>query len=183
MRDSLGGTTMLTRTAVMILFGVCVARPGYAQASLDTLPTIRTRLAELMGCYAFSLHETPLRVYGKYYNASWLVRLDTTPRPWPSSRGRVPRVLTPLDQSPQLSQANKTRPNLIGPSWWTDSLVDTLRISFSDGLSGTGLTFVIPRSTPVDALTGFIANYRDYGPPFFTDSAFVKAVRKRCAGS
>ena len=174
---------MLSRSVGVILLGSCIARPSLAQASLDTLRTPRSRLAALMGCYAFALHETPLRVYATYHSASWLVRLDTTPEPWGSSRGRVRRVLTRLDESPQVSQANKTRPSLIGPSWWTDSLVDTLHISFSDGLSGAGLTFVVSRSTPPDALTGFIANYWDYRPPDFTDSAFVRATRKHCPGS
>lgn len=140
------------------------------------MPTPRNSLrAELVGCYAFSLRETPLRNYAQYVNASWLVRLDSTPLSGFSISGRVPRVLTRLDASPSSHDDSP-----FGPSWWADSLSDTLRISFSDGLTGAGLVFVVPRSMPVDSFTGFIKNYWDSGPPWGTDSAFVLATRKPC---
>ena len=71
-----------------------------------------------------------------------------------------------------------TRGFHIGTVWSADSLSDSVRLSFSDGLSGAEATLNIP-STPSDTLWGHIEEYWDFTATA-TDRGTIRAVRIDC---
>src|SRR5438445_8732016 len=133
---------------------LAVARASAAQGPLDTVPPARLGLrADLVGCYTLSAGQHPL-ARSEYYHASGLVRLDTTVAPrWAPPEAF--HVLVPLDSS--LALAHQSRRH-VGPSWWADSLTDSVRLSFSNGFGGAFLVFLAPPGARVDTLQGRIAN-------------------------
>jgi len=152
---------------------LAAARASVAQGPLDSVPPARRALRpDLVGCYALSAGQHPLS-QSEYYRASGLVRLDTTVAPkWAPPEAF--RMLVPLDSSPaDLSLRH------LGPSWWADSLTDSVRLSFSDGFSGAFLVFLAPPGVRVDTLHGRIANAWDDGA-VVTDGAPARAVRVPC---
>jgi hypothetical protein len=152
---------------------LAAARASAAQAPFDTVPPARLSLrAELVGCYALSAGHRPL-THPEYYNASGLVRLETS-----LARQSAPpesfRMLVPLDSSLDPTNPGRRHP---GPSWWADSLTDSVRLSFSNGFSGAFLVLLAPAEVRVDTLRGRIANAWDFGPLFVTQPAPARAVR------
>jgi len=168
---------MMIRSRLFIPFValLAAARSSGAQGPLDTVPPARLALRpELVGCYALSAGQHSLS-RSEYYHASGLVRLDTTVAPkWAPPDAF--RMLVPLDSS--LGLADLSRRHL-GPSWWADSLTDSVRLSFSNGFSGAFLVFLAPPGVRVDTLHGRIANAWDDGA-VVTDRASARAVRVPC---
>jgi hypothetical protein len=156
---------------------LAAARASAAQAPFDTVPPARLSLrTELIGCYALSAGQHSLS-QSEYYNASGLVRLDTSVAPqWAPPESF--RMLVPLDSS--LEPTNPSRGHL-GPTWWADSLTDSVRLSFSNGFSGAFLVLLAPAGVRADTLRGRIANAWDFGPPFVTQRASAHGVRVPCS--
>ena len=132
--------------------------------------------AELLGCYALYTEAGKL-LDSSFHNASPLVRLDS------NSTGKVPTALrslarldtagTPLDSLDAHSP--------FGRDWWTDSLSDSVRLSFSDGFSGALVILAAPPGR-ADTLWGRIEEHWDMGPSV-NQRGRVRALRVSCRGA
>ena len=174
MRDSLGGTTdMNPKTLILLLaFG---ARQGSACAAQRSESAhLRNALRhDLVGCYALFTDRSH-RIDASFYNASPLVFLDSTPADRDSAAG-IMRLMLRLDSAGRSMSLGRLRP--LGPSWGVDSTTDTLRLSFSDGFSGAGLSLMATPGSG-DTLRGRIEEDWDFRPP--TDRGRGFAVRIPC---
>ena len=136
---------------------------------------------ELVGCYAlFGDDERPVDSSG-YYNASPRVRLDSLPvsATVRDNRPGIVRVLHRLNAGGR-RQAASSPIEFRSPAWSADSLTDSIRLSFSNGLSGASFILAAP-STAADTLEGRAEEHWDFGPPFETPRGRARAVRVRCA--
>jgi hypothetical protein len=171
--DSAAGLGFLRLVFVLVALGACRSEHGEHVARDALRP-------ELVGYYAL-FGDDGQAVDSAYYNASPLVRLDTsavgvTPH---DDRPGVLRVLHRLDAAGRRLDAFDSR-TAFGPVWSADSLTDSIRISFSDGFSGA--YFVLAASVShLDTLRGHAEEHWDFGPP--TGRGRARAVRVRCASS
>jgi hypothetical protein len=136
--------------------------------------------SEMLGCFALSVVDSGIS--GGYYRATRTVRLDST-----AGRDLVPfhgtfRFLVRYDSLGHAVDALKSRRRWDGvaPAWWADTLDDSVRLDFSDGLSGAEFAFLASPGTALDTLRGWVANNWDFGPPFQTDRRAARAVRVAC---
>lgn len=137
---------------------------------------------DLVGCYALMTAPGHLLDRHNFYNASPMVYLDSTPRPHILSTGRdlgtKERVLVQLDSAGDpIGGVQPT--GILGPSWSTDSLTNTLYVSFSNGFSGAELILQAPLGRG-DTLRGRIIENWDFGPPFSDARGRGMAVRRPC---
>jgi hypothetical protein len=131
---------------------------------------------DLVGCYAL-FTATGKRVDSSFYNASPLVRLDSA-RHRRLASGRVPgtfRFAARLDTTGRSMTIRSE--HSVGPTWWADSLSDSIRLSFSNGFSGAFVTLVAS-GVASDTLRGWIEEHWDFGPPTTHEPAY--AVRVPC---
>ena len=151
---------------------------GPIKLPLAAQGSVRNSLrVDLLGCYAL-FTGAGHRVDSSFYRASPHVRLDSAVYPVfvvPKELG-ARRRLARLDANghhidPSFGQGP------VGPSWWVDSLIDSLRVSFSDGLSGAFVTVAAP-PTHSDTLRGRIEEDWDYREPTSLGPAY--AVRVAC---
>ena len=111
-----------------------------------------------------------------------MVRLDsTTVHSSPGvDVGDFRRVLVRLDSSshPLESVDFLSQPS---QSWWADSLTDSIRLAFFDGLNGSIVILAAPNAS-ADSLSGRIEERWHVGPTI-EDRGSVKAVRRLCQGA
>jgi hypothetical protein len=139
---------------------------------------VRTEVsAGVPGCYA--LYAGHREVDSSFYNATHLVRLDSTVSRSFERQGRrvLFRALRRLDARGHELDNEDTRGSGFF-SWWADSLTDTLRLSFVDGFSGAALALAKDRGT--DTLRGRIEEHWDAGPPFVTNQQPAYAIKIPC---
>jgi hypothetical protein len=139
---------------------------------------VRTQVsAGVPGCYA--LYAGTREVDSSFYNATHLVRLDSTVS-WSFEReGRRIgfRALRRLDATGHELDNEDTRGARLF-SWWADSVTDTLRLSFVNGFSGAVLALAKVPGT--DTLRGRIEEHWDFGPPFVTNQQPAHAIKIPC---
>jgi len=151
---------------------------GSIKLPLAAQGSVRNSLrVDLLGCYAL-FTGAGHRVDSNFYRASPNVRLDSTVYPVFVAHKEfgARRRLARLDANgrhidPSFGQGP------LGPGWWVDSLVDSLRVSFSDGFSGAFVTVAVP-PTHSDTLRGRIEEDWDYREPTSLGPAY--AVRVAC---
>jgi hypothetical protein len=132
---------------------------------------------EIIGCYAlFRDRDRPID--SKYYHGVPRVELDTVriSVALDDSLPGVFRVVRRLDTAGYRRDSVNLRLFHV-PVWWSDSLSDTVRLSFSDGFSGAYLA-LSPRRGSTDTLAGRVENHWDYGGP--TDRRSALAIRFPC---
>jgi hypothetical protein len=71
------------------------------------------------------------------------------------------------------------------PMWAADSLTDTVRVSFSNGFSGSSYAFAVPRASVYGALTGRGSTFTDViavvdGKIPEPDYDPIKVIRHEC---
>jgi hypothetical protein len=130
--------------------------------------------SELLGCYALYTASGKL-LDSTFYRSSPFVRLDSNAM-GASARDTFPGIFRRLIR---LDVSRRPSDPIDAPfSWWADSLSDSVRLSFSDGLSGAQVILAAP--TPVtDTLFGRIEEHWDVGPTV-NQRGPVRAVRLRC---
>lgn len=65
--------------------------------------------------------------------------------------------------------------------WQADSLTDSIRISFSNGFSGSSFVFAMVQHAPFpDTIHGYAREFYDYGPPWSKAMGSTTAVRVPC---
>jgi hypothetical protein len=168
----------LLQAALALAFASCSTT-----RSPEALHLFRSALRkDLIGCYAL-FDARGHFLDSSYYNASPLIRLDSTPA-WGTDHDSQPgiiRGMLRLDSSGR--RLDPVNPAFhLGPAWWVDSLTHTLRISFSNGFSGAALNLVATQGSE-DTLRGHIEEHWDFGPPFATNRGQGFAVRIPCSGS
>ena len=136
-----------------------------------------TLRADIVGCYAL-FTGTGKRVDSAFYRASPLVHLDSTMSPVFRAHREFSarRLLIRLDAEGHPLDVVDPSPHL-GPMWWADSLSDSLRLTFTDGFSGTFLALTVPRAR-LDTLRGRIEEHWDFRPPTKRGPAY--AIRVPC---
>lgn len=139
-------------------------------------PLLRHSLrAEAVGCYAlFNSKRRPIDT--TYYNAAPNVQLDS------SAARSVDSILGEFRQMVALNerwQPNRSTHGLREPTWSADSLSDTVRLSFVNGLSGAEFVLALPQAG-TDTLRGHAWEHWDFGPPYFTNRGRAFAVRVKC---
>ena len=157
-------------------YAMAVALGGFHTPLRAQAPMRNGLRQDLVGCYAL-FTTTGKRVDSTFYNASPLVRLDSTRDQRLASAG-VPgtyRLAARLDSSGRATTAKHE--HSVGPIWWADSLSDSVRLSFSNGFSGAFFTLVAP-NPPSDTLRGWIEEDWDFGPPTRHGPAY--ALRTSC---
>lgn len=128
--------------------------------------------SEVLGCYAL-YDSSGARLQRTYYNSSPVIRLDSaTLRSSKSSAAGPLRYLVRLDTAGRM-----VRKGGEARMWWADSLTDSIRISFSDHLSGAFVVLAVPDGA--DTFTGRIENQWDVGPSI-TDQGRIHARRVPC---
>jgi hypothetical protein len=130
---------------------------------------------ELPGCYA--LYSGDGRsVDGRFYNASPVVRLDTTDvdRRWVQGAAR------PMIRLDSTGRPMETPEWHVRPFWEYDPETDSLELSFNNGFSGAALLLHAPPG-PRDTLRGTIHENWDVGP-ISTTPVSAYAVRVSCPG-
>jgi hypothetical protein len=163
--------------AVLMLGGLECGRTDTAETQWlpgDGIPS------GLVGCYALYRGDGQAIDGHEFYNATHLVRLDTT-SVGKRAEDTIPgtfRLLVPLDSAGKPVESVDPK-NYIGPFWWADSLTDSVRLTFSDGFSGASLVLEA-RKDRIDTLIGIIENHWDVGPPFATDRTAARALRLSC---
>jgi hypothetical protein len=182
-RNPLGGTMTSSSKVFTLLIGLALALTACSTNQLlpEAGPLYRNALrVDLLGCYVLFDGRGHL-LDSSYYNAFSLVLLDSTPT-WGTDQDSQPgivRVMSRVDSSGRRITPGKSGFDR-GPSWWVDSLTDTLRMSFSNGFSGAVLKLAaIPGSR--DTLRGRIEEHWDVGPPFVTNRGKARVVRIPCA--
>ena len=128
--------------------------------------------ADLVGCYTLDPGVGP-----PLYNAASRVRLDST-TVQATDAGANRRVL-PLDFEGR-PWSSPPRPGHLPPTWWADSLSDTVRVSFVDGFSGA--VYVLAAPPRATTLRGRAYNRWDAGPST-TDERRVRAIRRPCSSA
>jgi hypothetical protein len=112
-----------------------------------------------------------------YYNASPIVRLDSTELEGVVDRLKgIWRTVVPLDT---LGQPSRTTRGMFPPTWSADSLTDTVRISFVNGFSGAEFVLSIPLGVR-DTLRGRALEHWDVGPPHLSSRGVAHAIRVAC---
>ena len=154
--------------ALLVLFALPLT-PGVCQRAGSWRLELRR---ELLGCYAL-YDSSGAPITSGYYHASPIVRLDSgIVRPGPHGLESAFRYAIRLDTARQpVTRGGAVR------FWWADSLTDSIRISFSDHMSGAFVTLAAP--THSDTLRGWIENHWDVGPSA-TDHRSIRAVRVPC---
>jgi hypothetical protein len=169
---------------ILVALGIMLASLALAchepRYVTDGEPLVRDLLrSDLLGCYElFSANGKPLD--SSYYNSSPRIQLDsmslgvTARDTWPGiyrSALRLDQQGIPVDQPDSLNQHFR--------SWWADSLSDSIRISFSDGHSGTLLVLSAPDNHG-DTLHGRLGESWDFAPD--TPHGKGKAIHVPCKG-
>ena len=130
---------------------------------------------DLLGCWAL-YDSAGRRAEASLYWAPPFVQLD-------SSLPRNPRHRGPGRQAHKLDSLHRrieTSRSLEGSIWWTDSLVDTVQMVFSNGFSGTRFKLGVPKRRRVpDTLRGRAIEFWDEGPTM-TLAGSASAVRVSC---
>ena len=165
-------TAVSLSTVLLIMFGVS----RWARRPEDPILARRALRSEVLGCYAL-YGDNGRRVDTTYYNASPVVRLDSTVSPHVADRfAGMLRVLVSLDT---LGQPDEPTSGVLPPTWRSDSLTDTIRLSFVNGFSGAEFSFAAPRGS-LDTLRGRAAEHRDFGPST-TNRGAARALRIPCS--
>jgi hypothetical protein len=134
----------------------------------------RTLRADVVGCYA--LYSERGRVDSSLYNATPSVRLDTTWWvPWPGDSGKA--EIRSLRGFTAGGHPISSRPFSWPPHWSADSLTDSLRLWFGDGLSGAVFLLNAARGR-TDTLRGRVYESWDFRSPTARGQAY--AVREAC---
>lgn len=145
----------------------------------------------MLGCYAlFDADGRP--VDSTYYNASEVVRLDTAPEFTDSAYSAAFMIFEARPSKARREGIGMMYP--LGPSqamriplhdgtfaWAIDSDMDSLEMSFSDGLSGVSLNFLLP-DTLTDTMIGTITDHWDT-EPFRGERGLATAIRIACPRS
>lgn len=168
-------------TLVIVLAGGACAP---SQDDLDDVSRVTEPLArwgmrsELVGCYRLLDANGAALDSNAAYNAFAFVELSSAPLndtvKHPGTRGWR-ALLHPGDQ-PIASEHMA-----FGPMWYSDSLTDTLRLSFIDGFSGAVLALDAPPGA-VDSLSGTVEEHWDFGPST-TNRRRATATRAECPRS
>ena len=155
----------------------CSGEIGTADRGAQDPTSRRSRDARLVGCYAL-LDPSGLPASRSLYGAADFVQLDTAVDTL-SRPDRVALRLIGFDSSGARVQ-HRGVGEYGAPVWAADSLSDTVRLSFHNGLSGT--TFVLTPSSPkMDTLRGWADESFDLGPTSERYSP-VHAIRRSCSG-
>jgi hypothetical protein len=161
-----------SRPVLRFLAGTVLLSAASLHAQASTTQ-VATRLA---GCYKlFSGDGSPVGAH--YYNASGVVRLDTTTvEDYPGLRHRA-RVVVRLDS---LGPSRPRSRPIDAPRWDVSSRTDSVYVvyvSFHNGLSGASFQF--GTSLQGDTLVGVAEEHFDFGPRR-VDRGSAYAVRFRC---
>ena len=132
---------------------------------------------DLLGCWAL-YDSAGRRAEASLYWAPPVVQLDSSLPEDPRYRTRQgERQAHKLDS---LHRRIETSRRFGGSVWWTDSLVDTVQMVFSNGFSGTRLKLGVPESRrALDTLHGRAIEFWDEGPTM-TLAGSASAVRVSC---
>jgi hypothetical protein len=123
-------------------------------------PLLRVGLRrDLRGC--FSLFDSAGRtLVGRMLGAPRMVRFDTTVvSRWTGRYTGTWRLVQQLGQEEEF-QLGAIQMGMI-PTWAADSLTDTVRVSFSNGFSGSSYAFEVPRVSTYGALKGRGSSFTD----------------------
>ena|SRR5437764_10000991 len=166
----------LAATLAALLGAGCAHNDGSQGAEQPPRDALRS---DLLGCYRlYTASGNPLSP-DSFRNAAPFVRLDSVSlgvSGRDSVRG-VFRLLVRLDRNgrpmdPDYPSRYHT------PSWWADSLSDSIRLSFSDGFTGTTVILMAP-SPALDTLSGRVEEWGDVGPTII-DRGGARSVRVPC---
>ena len=172
---------MLLATVTLALATLSFARCGRPRVpATDASRTAQqTSWAALVGCWAL-YDSAGHRANETLYWAPFVAHLD-------SSAPVGARALRPGDRPAykldSLGRRDTTRLTSAGrllSTWSTDSGVDTVRIAFNSGYSGTIFFLGVPKTVKSDTLRGRALEFWDFGPPFTTPGGRASAVRVPC---
>ena len=135
--------------------------------------------SDLLGCYRlYNSSGNPLHPDSLPHVVAF-IRLDSMSL-GVSGRDSVPgvfRLMVRLDRHARAIDPDDL-PRYHMPSWWADSLSDSIRLSFSDGFTGTTVVLMAP-TPPQDTLWGRVEMWGDVGPTTI-DRGGAHGVRVRC---
>ena len=165
------------RLPSLILFSVLVAACASSEGSRRRVVPRNALRAGYLGCYEL-LTQTGTRVDSTFYNASPLVRLDSSGI-HSTITDTLPGILRSLVRLDTGGRAlDPAILQLQSFHWAADSLTDSIWLSFFDGLSGTVVILAAP-ALVTDTLWGRLMERWDVGPSVF-DRGSVHAIRVRC---
>ena len=140
-------------------------------------PLLRHSLrADAIGCYSL-FRADGRRIDTTYYNASPNVRLDSAVV---ASFDSLPGAYREMLAFDELWQPSRSTRGIQNATWSTDSLSDSLRLSFVNGFSGAQFVFLLAARS--DTVHGRASESWDIGPSV-TDRGQAFAVRIACPTS
>lgn len=164
-------------SAAATAFGAYGAGPHASSTQRQVLSRNSLR-PEALGCLEL-LDSAGRSALDRITGAPQLARLDSTPDPY---RGTDPTSTSQRRLEVIVGAQPRQDPVSIAfrPRWSADSLSDSVRLSFSNGFSGSVFILSVPKRPRSDTLSGRAYTHIDAGPPFESAVGAVRAVRSAC---